>query len=103
MAFGTSDEEALIQGFRNNFDRSVHLLCELHLKKNVDFSLQDMGIVGEAKASIVADIFGKTTGTVKESGLTEAHDEDKFQNMPSQLEREMVCAPQKRNRVSHMV
>lgn len=40
-----------------------------------------MGIVGEAKPSIVADIFGKTTGTVKESGLTEAHDEDKFQNM----------------------
>ena len=81
MAFGTDDEEALIQGFRNNFDRSVHLLCELHLEKNVEKKLQDMGIVGEAKASIVADIFGKTTGMVKESGLTEAHDEDKFQNM----------------------
>ena len=81
MAFGTDDEQALIQGFRNNFDRSVHLLCELHLKKNIQKKLQDMGIVGEAKASIVADIFGKITGAVKESGLTEAQDEDKFQNM----------------------
>ena len=56
MAFGTDDEEALIQGFRTNFDRSVHLLCELHVKKNVEKKLQDMGIVGEAKANIVADI-----------------------------------------------
>ena len=81
MAFGTDDEEVLIQGFRNNFDRSVHLLCELHVKKNVEKKLQDMGIVGEAKANIVDDIFGRTTGTVKESGLTDAQDEGKFQNM----------------------
>ena len=40
-----------------------------------------MGIVGEAKASIVADIFGKITEAIKESGLTEAQGKDKFQNM----------------------
>ena len=35
MAFGTIDEWALVDGFKNNFERSVHLLCELHLKKNI--------------------------------------------------------------------
>ena len=41
----------------------------------------------EAKTNIVADIFGKSTGTVRESGLTEAEDEDKFQNMLQNLEQ----------------
>ena len=36
MAFGTDDERALVDGFKNNFDRPVHLLCELHLKKNIE-------------------------------------------------------------------
>ena len=59
----------------------VHLLCELHLKKNIETKLQDLGIVGQFKSSIVADIFGKTTRTVRESGLTEANDSEKFLNM----------------------
>ena len=50
MAFGTDDERALVDGFKNN-------------------------------CSIVADIFGKTTGTVRESGLTDANDREKFLNM----------------------
>ena len=33
MAFGTDNERALVDGFKNNYDRSVHLLCEIHLKK----------------------------------------------------------------------
>ena len=33
LAFGSDNEEALVAGFKNNFDRSINLLCELHLKK----------------------------------------------------------------------
>lgn len=81
MAFGTDDEKALVDGFKNNFDRSVHLLCELHLKKNIEAKLKELGIVGEVKSNITADIFGKTTGSIRESGLNDAEDEEKFKNM----------------------
>ena len=42
MAFGTNDEQALVYGFKNNFEPSVHLLCELHLKKNIESKLQEL-------------------------------------------------------------
>ena len=44
-----------------------------------------MGISGEVKANIVADIFGKSTGTVKETDFTNAQDENKFLNMLENL------------------
>ena len=81
LAFGTDDELALVNGFKNNFERSVHLLCELHLKKNIETKLKDLGIAGEVKREFMADIFGKTIGTVHESGLVSAPDEQQFLNM----------------------
>ena len=35
MAFGTDDEKALENAFNHNFERSTHLLCEIHLKKKL--------------------------------------------------------------------
>ena len=81
LAFGTDDELALVNGFKNNFERSVHLLCELHLKKNIETKLKDLGIAGEVKCEFMADIFGQTIGTVHESGLVSAPDEQQFVNM----------------------
>ena len=81
LAFGTDDELALVNGFKNNFERSVHLLCELHLKKNIETKLKDLGIAGEVKSEFMADIFGQTIGAVHESGLVSAPDEQQFVNM----------------------
>ena len=66
MVFGTDDEKALITGFKNTFDRSINLLCEIHLKKNAEKKLQEIGITGKIKGDIVADIFGRNTGSVYE-------------------------------------
>ena len=41
LAFGTDDELALVNGFKNNFESSMHLLCELHLKKNIETKLKE--------------------------------------------------------------
>lgn len=81
FAFGTDDEEALIDGFRNNFDRSVNLLCEIHLKKNVEKKLQELGIKGKTKDEVVADIFGRKIGSIHESGLIDAKDAESFDAM----------------------
>ena len=81
MAFGTDDEQVLITGFKNNFDRSINLLCEIHLKKNVEKKLQDVGFTGKIKGDFVADIFGRKIGSVQESGLNDAENDEKFDIM----------------------
>lgn len=79
LAFGTDDELALVSGFKRNLERSVHLLYELYLKKNIE--LRDLGVAGEVKREFMADIFGQIIGTVHESGLPSAPDEQQFVNM----------------------
>ena len=52
MAFGTDGEQALISGFQNNFDRSINLLCELHLKKNVEKSYKMMELLEKLRENL---------------------------------------------------
>ena len=78
LAFGTDDELALINGFNCNFERSVHLLCEIHLKKNIENALLSFGISGKDKDEITFDIFGRHQEGVFESGLSDANSEDDF-------------------------
>jgi hypothetical protein len=60
LAFGTDDEEALHEGFKINFERSINLLCKIHLKKTVEKKLIELGITGKKKADIIADVFWRT-------------------------------------------
>ena len=39
LAFGTDDEQALTNAFNKNLEHATHLLCEIHLKKNVERKL----------------------------------------------------------------
>ena len=85
LSFGTDSEKPLIDGFKNNFDRSVNLLCVLHLKKNVERKLLDLGISGNVKQDILADVFGKQSGNVFESGLADTPGRENFQQQLEQL------------------
>ena len=58
---------SLINGFNSNFEQSVHLLCEIHLKKNIDNALLSFGISGKDKDEITFDY-----------GLSDANSEDDF-------------------------
>ena len=80
LAFGTDGEKALVTAFRNNFERATNLLCDLHLKANVESKLQEFGISGKVKETIVADIFGRQRGTVFEAGLADASSRDILSN-----------------------
>ncbi len=78
LAFGTDDELALTNAFNKNFERATHLLCELHLKKNTERKLIDLGITGGVKDGIQADIFGKRTEDIFKSGLSDSDSQEDF-------------------------
>ena len=86
LAFGTDDKQALISGFRNNFERAISLLCELHLRKNVEKKLQELQFPKTSQNEIVADIFGRKRGDILESGLTDAKSDEAFDAMLGNLE-----------------
>ena len=65
MAFGTDDEKALENAFNSNFERAIHLLCELHLKKTVERKLLELGVTGMLKQDFLADVFGRRNGDVR--------------------------------------
>lgn len=64
LAFGTDDEKALVSGFRNNFERSINLLCELHLQKNIEKKMQELHISKQSAKEFIADIFGRRRGEI---------------------------------------
>ena len=87
MAFGTDDEKALVGGFNETFERATRLLCEIHLRKNIDTKLVSMDIKGESKQSIMDDIFGRKIGSVFESGLLDAGSAEEFTGLLESLEK----------------
>ena len=86
MAFGTDDEKALVGGFNESFERAIHLLWEIHVRKNIDTKLVSMNIKGDCKQSIMDDIFGRKIGSVFESGLSDAGSAEEFIGMLESLE-----------------
>lgn len=87
MAFGTDDEKALENGFNNNFERATHLLCEIHLKKNLERKLVELGITGNTKDEFISDVFGRLIGDIFESGLTDAANKEEFDSMLNLLKQ----------------
>ena len=87
MAFGTDGEKALENAFNLNFERSVHLLCEIHLKKNIERKLIALGIQGATKDNIISDVFGHRKGEVYEIGLSDAASENDFSQQLAILEK----------------
>ena len=69
------------------FDRSINLLCELRLNKNIAKKLHEMQFSKDIKNGIVADIFGKRRGDVFECGLIDAKREEGFDAMLDNLEQ----------------
>ena len=86
LAFGTDDEKALTNAWNKNFERATHLLCELHLKKNIERKLLELGITSRVKSEIQADIFGKVTGDSFESGISDAENQNDFLSKLSVLQ-----------------
>lgn len=89
---GTDGEEALVNALEENFERSTHLLCFNHLKKNIDSRLVEMGITGQVKKDILADIFGRHNGDLFEIGLVDAISVEIFEEQMNILKRKWTAA-----------
>ncbi len=69
LVYGTDGEKALWDGFGWTIANAQHLLCDLHMKDNISAKLKELGIRGATAETFMIDIFGKTTGDERISGL----------------------------------
>ena len=58
MAFGTDGDKGLIEALCHNFPHSLQLRCFVHLKRNIQEKLRELGISPNCSVEYIADIFG---------------------------------------------
>ena len=78
-SFGTDGEEALFDAFQQVFPNAVHLLCALHMKRNVKAKLQELSIGEHIQQMVMGDIFGKQVNSQLIEGLVDSCDEKQFE------------------------
>ena len=76
--FGTDGEETLSDTFQHIFRSSKHLLCSIHVRRNVKSKLTELGISEATRQMVVDDVFGKKVGSHYVEGLVDATSEVKF-------------------------
>lgn len=68
-AYRTDNEAALVNALAAVFQNGKGLLCYIHIKKNISFKLQKLGLSVDTRNKICRDIFSKPNGLLwEESG-----------------------------------
>ena len=98
LCFGTDGDRSLVEAFGHNFPHALQLRCFIHKKKNVQEKLRSLGFPSFVSDEVVADIFGKYTGSLYREGLVDCISEEAFHTMLLHLkklwdEREAPFAP----------
>lgn len=78
-SFGTDGEEALFDAFQQVFPNAVHLLCTLHMKRNVKAKLKELAVGEHIQQVVIGDIFGKQFNSQQIEGLIDSCDEEQFE------------------------
>ena len=79
-AFGTDGQQALSQAFKHGFPYSYHLLCFIHMRRNVKEKCKEYFLSSDSTNLILNGIFGTTVGDTYTEGLVDAMDDADFQN-----------------------
>lgn len=77
-ALGTDGETAIANAFQERCSNMVHVMCSIHFHRNIKRKLQELALPPFIISDIVADIFGRQTGTTKETGLIDSEDASEF-------------------------
>lgn len=85
LCFGTDGDKALVEAFAHNFPYTLQLWCFIHFKKNVQEKMRSFGFPSSVSDAVLADIFGKQTGSVHMEGLVHCASEEAFDAMMQQL------------------
>ncbi len=75
QAVGTDCEKALINAVIVIFQKALHLLCDLHMKDNIDEKMREYQLDPSLCVEIRQKIFGKKVGHSKVPGLVDCQDE----------------------------
>ena len=78
QAMGTDGETALINAFKCIFTTALHLLCDLHMKENIEHHLNSLNVDSFLLRKIVFGVFGRRVGSVKIKGLVDCTTEEEF-------------------------
>ena len=75
QAIGTDCEKALINAVVSVFQMALHLLCDLHMKDNIDEKMREYQLDPSLCVEIRQKIFGKKIGHSKVPGMVDCRDE----------------------------
>ena len=77
-AFGTDGEEALYTAFSNALNSSTHLICSIHLRRNIKQKLKELGCSTSITEKFIGDIMGSQIGSTYYEGLIDCADDKDF-------------------------
>ena len=78
LVYGTDGEKALSEGFGRPLPFALHLMCDIHMRDNIDSKLSQLGIRAPVSEEYRADIFGKNINSIRIPGLIDASNPAEF-------------------------
>lgn len=78
LVYGTDGEKALSEGFGRPLPFALHLMCDIHMRDNIDSKLSQLGIRAPVSEEYRTDIFGKNIGSIRIAGLIDASNPAEF-------------------------
>jgi len=90
LVYGTDREKALSESFGRPLPLALHLMCDIHMKDNIDSKLTELGIRAPAAEEYRADMFGKNVDSSRRlgPGLIDASNPAEFDTKMESLSEE---------------
>lgn len=88
LVYGTDGEKALSEGFGRPLPFALHLMCDIHMKDNIDSKLSELGIRAPVDEEYRVDIFGQNLGSIRRPGLIDASNPAEFDAKMESLSEE---------------
>ena len=86
-AFGTDGELALSDAFSHEFSSADHLICSIHMQRNIKQKLIDLRLPETKRNEILKDICGKQCDETLYEGLVDAADSLEFDEQLDYLQK----------------
>ena len=78
LAYGTDGEQTLMDALSHEFPFAIHLLCTIHMRRNVKQQLIDRKFPEEHRRATLDEVFGAKRGTVHFEGLIDCNTNKEF-------------------------
>ena len=78
LAYGTDGEQTLMDALSHEFPFAIHLLCTIHMRRNVKQQRIDRKFPEEHRRAMLDEVFGAKRGTVHFEGLIDCNTNKEF-------------------------